>query len=494
MSRRVGLTANAPGLLKTVGNRPRQVQKPPVTDDAPPLSTDEEDDTFSEGTVQAAKGSDRAASPRRKASHRPLSPIDSDSDTSADERSRRAAIKPTAFSSKNRKEKNTFTKRRRISESPERESPNHKGKLKPGNHLQDKWGFTGQKQTKATYGKRARGSQSSQPGSSQGSNKQLRVPSSIESPQKKKSSKFIMPDKKLLSSPGSSPKKLLTDLNGTADSEDEDSILASLKNYKKKTKKGKKKASPPSSPPPAVFKLPQNFLDKSPGGQVPIRGDVEDLPKLSSDEDDDDDVPKLKIPEEYHEPPATKCPWCGEEVDKAFLDDFSKGKRLNVRMQTRFCQLHKQRTAAQTWKDLDYPDIDWDGIETRFAAHRDHLLAIVEGRGSHFRNIHARNIEEGRARSMKREESFNPGYYGPRGFNAMCDYLVGEFSGALKRRAVDDRVIAGRGSAAFIQAVLVAELGVRLIKDDMKLSETKARQLMEDSKVLGELVQPEIER
>ncbi|OAQ95899.1 hypothetical protein LLEC1_07105 [Akanthomyces lecanii] len=95
---------------------------------------------------------------------------------------------------------------------------------------------------------------------------------------------------------------------------------------------------------------------------------------------------------------------------------------------------------------------------------------------------------------MKREESFNPGYYGPRGFNAMCDYLVGEFSGVLKKRAVDDRVIAGRGSAAFIQAVLVAELGVRLIMDDMRLSETKARQLMEHSKVLGELVQPEIER
>lgn len=160
----MGLTANAPGLLKTVGNRPRPVQKSPVADDAPPLSTDDEDDTFSEGTVQAAKASDRAASPKRKALHRPLSPIDSDSNTSADERSRRAAIKPTAFSSKSKKDKNTFTKRRRTSESPERESPSHKAKLKPGNHLKNKWGFTGQKQTKATYGKRARGSQSSQPG------------------------------------------------------------------------------------------------------------------------------------------------------------------------------------------------------------------------------------------------------------------------------------------------------------------------------------------
>lgn len=287
----------------------------------------------------------------------------------------------------------------------------------------------------------------------------------------------------------------MTDLNGNADSEDEDSILAPLKS-KKGTKKGKKKLSPPPppSPPRAVFKLPQNFLDKSPGGETPTCS-AEDLAKLSSDEgSQDDDLPSFKIPEELHEPPATKCPWCGEEVDKALLDDFGQGKRLNVRMQTRFCNLHKQRTAEQTWKDLDYPTIDWDAIETRFAAHRDRLLAIVEGRASHFRNIHAKNVQEGRARSMKRDENFNPGYYGPRGFNAMCDYLVQEFSAVLKKRAVDDRVIAGRGSAAFIQAVLVAELGVRLIMDDMDLSESEARQVMEDSKVLGELVQPEIDR
>lgn len=318
----------------------------------------------------------------------------------------------------------------------------------------------------------------------------------MESPAKKKSSKLVIPGKNILSSPSGSPKKLLTHLSGNADSDEEDSILAPLK-LEKRGKKGKKKPSPPSSPPRAIFKLPQNFLDKSPSGQTHSGDAVDpaDWSKLSSDEESQaGDRPKLKVPEEFTEPPAAKCPWCSEEVDKAFLDDFSKGKRLNVRMQTRFCQLHKQRTAAETWKDLHYPDIDWGAIEARFAAHRDHLRAIVDGQGSHFRNIHAKNVEEGRARSMKREENFNPGYYGPRGFNAMCDYLVAEFGAVLKKRAVDDRVIAGRGSAAFIQAVLVAELGVRLIMDDMNLSETKARKLMQDSKGLGELVQPELEK
>ncbi|KAJ3496872.1 hypothetical protein NLG97_g2336 [Lecanicillium saksenae] len=492
MRRQVGLTARAAPLLKVVNNRPRQTKKTPVDDNAPPMSTDDEDyeSTVSEGTVQAAKASDRSPSPKRKAP-RQLSPVDSDFDSSADERRKRASIKATVFNSKKRDDSTTSTKRRKVATSPER--PKAKEKLKSGSHLRDKFGQTRQSHSKNTYGKRAKSSQSSQPDSSQ-DGKKLRVPSSIESPQKRKTSKFILPGSNIPSSPGSSPKKRLTQLNGT---DDEDSILESLdveQRGKKGKKKGKKKPSPPSSPPRAVFKLPQNFLDRSPTRQLPA-GDAQDLSKLSSDDESlVGGWPKLNIPEELPQAPAAKCPWCSEEVDTAFLDDFSKGKRLNVRMQTRFCHLHKQRTAEQTWKDRKYPDIDWDTIERRFAEHHDHLYAIVDGKGSHFRDIHAKNVEEGRARSMKREENFNPGYYGPRGFNVMCDYLVNEFGDVLKRRAVDDRVIAGRGSAAFIQAVLVAELGVRLIMDDMKLSETKARQLMQDSKGLGELVQPETER
>ncbi|ATY63084.1 hypothetical protein A9K55_007970 [Cordyceps militaris] len=502
MSRRVGLTANAPGLLKTVGNRPRQVN-PPVADDAPPMSTDDEDDTISEGTAQAAKASDRAASPKRIVPTRRPSPSDSDSEFSAADRSRRAAIQPTSFAPKKPPAAEIVKKRKKVSpEYLERERPKAQDKLKPGNHLRNKWGFTGNKVSKSTYGKQPRSSQSSQPGSSQGSNT-LRVFSSLESPQKKKPSKFIVPGKNILSSPLSSPRKLFTDLNGNADSDDEDSILAPLKSKrgaKKVIKKSKKNKSPPSSPPRAVFKLPENFLDKSPSERIPL-GDAADMSKLSDDEDSQDDAgsrPRFKVPDDLPAPPpAAKCPWCGEEVDRAQLDEFGQGKRLTVRLQTRFCQLHKQRAAAQTWRDRGYPTIDWDAIEARFAVHSDHLRAVVDGAAaarSHFRTLHARNIEAGRARAMKQEENFNPGYYGPRGLSAMGDYLVSAFGDALKKRAVDDRVVAGRGSAAFIQAVLVPELGVRLIMEDLKLSEAAARQVLEESKALGELVQPEVER
>ncbi|KAM4059467.1 RTC4-like domain-containing protein [Hirsutella rhossiliensis] len=185
---------------------------------------------------------------------------------------------------------------------------------------------------------------------------------------------------------------------------------------------------------------------------------------------------------------ATVCPWCGQPVDKMLLDDFSWGKRMNVRLQTRFCRQHKKQTAMETWRAKNYPEVDWEGMDRRFAAHRSFLLGIINGNASHFRSILAQKIKSGQARSMKKEGDMNPGYYGPRGFDLMCDYLVDEFGELLKEKAVDDRVIAGRGSAAFIQTVLVAELAVQLIKDDMGVSAEEARSIMEESKALGEMV------
>ncbi len=158
-------------------------------------------------------------------------------------------------------------------------------------------------------------------------------------------------------------------------------------------------------------------------------------------------------------------------------------------MQTRFCQLHTKKTAQTTWQDCGYPDIDWDSIESRFIKHDEFLAGIVDGTETHFRSIHANNIKEGKGRSLKKEDNLNPGYYGPRGFNLMCDYLVKEYGERLKVKAVEDRVIAGRGPAAFIQSVLVAELGVRLIMDDMNVGEDEARDVLAESKALGEIVQ-----
>jgi hypothetical protein len=182
------------------------------------------------------------------------------------------------------------------------------------------------------------------------------------------------------------------------------------------------------------------------------------------------------------------CPWCGKPVKAEALKSLSKG-RMNVRMQTRFCRMHQKQTARDDWQLAGYPDINWDTLPDRLARHHDLLLSIVNGeRTSPFRDALAEDIRKGKSRTLRQEENLNPGYYGPRGFNLMCDFLVTNFSDLLKDRAVSDVVIAGRGSAAFIQAVLVAELAVELIKEDMSIGDAEARTVFHESKELGEFV------
>ncbi|KAL6872616.1 RTC4-like domain-containing protein [Trichoderma longibrachiatum] len=189
---------------------------------------------------------------------------------------------------------------------------------------------------------------------------------------------------------------------------------------------------------------------------------------------------------------SAPCPWCGATVDSKQLADFSEGKRLNVERQQRFCTTHKQKSAIATWESNAYPDVEWGPkLEARFAKHRDHLLAIINGEPSHYRAALADKIALGRERTAKKQGNMIPGYYGPRGFNAMTDYLVREFSDMLMKKAARDKVIAGRGVPMFIESVLVAELGVRLIMEDMRVSPEKARRILEESKDLGGLVHPE---
>ncbi|TFB04291.1 hypothetical protein CCMA1212_003637 [Trichoderma ghanense] len=190
---------------------------------------------------------------------------------------------------------------------------------------------------------------------------------------------------------------------------------------------------------------------------------------------------------------SAPCPWCGATVDSKQLADFSKGKRLNVERQQKFCASHKQKSAIATWESNAYPQVEWAELESRFAKHRDHLLAIINDEGSsHYRAALADKIALGQERTAKKQGNMIPGYYGPRGFNVMTDYLVREFSDLLMKKAARDKVIAGRGVPMFIESVLVAELGVRLIMEDMRVSPEKARLILEESKELGGLVHPEV--
>lgn len=251
------------------------------------------------------------------------------------------------------------------------------------------------------------------------------------------------------------------------------------------TRKRRNARSKSSSPPPSILVIPDELaLDHETDFDIDNELDL-----VSASGEAGSDAKKSPLSTlDVDAYTSDLCPWCGDEVDGRVLQEFSEGKRLNVRMQSRFCQSHKREKAMATWRVNHYPQIDWRALTSRFRGHRDFLLDIVNGHASYFRGILASRIESGAARSLKKEDNLNPGYYGPRGFNIMCDFLVTEFGDLLKRKAIEDPVIAGRGSAAFIQCVLVAELAVQLIMEDLGVPQEEAQDIMEETKELGEVL------
>ncbi|KAG5992950.1 hypothetical protein E4U52_002381 [Claviceps spartinae] len=542
---RVGLSKRqrAPHLLSNFQESPSVEPKSkklklPMAIDDPPVSSDEEDNQLGTRTPVSSAGTPQRnahtirnfskADIKKRSRAIDLSRSNAEDSSSGDELATRGDIQTTAFRTAQMGEASQCKTSRKRENSPDgsgknvialgskgqrkSEGTSAKGREKAaptpppssGEHFTNAHGFVKTKKSKITYKKRGQSSQEKDVEigtyKEKKSRSKIQIPEDFaqSSPEKPKIKKLLILPDAILSSPRPvAPKKLLLvpaldDLDDKISTKAESSTSSHKSSYRKERRKiGQRleldRALSPSS---AVLKSTASST-RSERQKIPNEdhywsssvefSDMEDFVSEELGSRDRDQVAEVAKPEAV-------CPWCGEEVDAKLLQDFSKGQRLNVRQQTRFCDQHKKKSAEETWQQKNYPRVEWDSIETRFARHRAALLAIINGRPSHFRTIHKGNIETGRARSMKKEGNMNPGYYGPRGFNIMCDYLVQEYGSLLKKKAVDDIVIAGRGSASFIQNVLVAELAVQMIMEDMQVPEDEAIVILEDSKMLGELV------
>ncbi|GAB0135965.1 hypothetical protein EsDP_00004285 [Epichloe bromicola] len=521
--RRVGLSCQqrAPHLLSTFQHSPpvkppiKKLKVPQAFDD-PPISTDEEDSQIRFQTPAAGAGTPQrkrcaintpSETPLRKRSEvTGFSRLNNDDSSSGDELGARGDIKSSVFTSLTKSkgsealQRNARTKRKySTAESAKDVKPVESKRQRKGEVASAKWRKEAVTTSPTSSGERLTNEPVFTQYKHKSSSRKLEIPEdSVPSPENPKAKKLRLPPDAVPSSPPSTGPAKLKQVPDLEDSDDKSSLkpsgsLASSQgssnNRRQRNLRNKPELERTPSPPRAVFKIPAS----------PTRLEIQTVSRkevdlsLSSDLSDADgsageDVRSRRKDVADAPKPAAVCPWCGEEVDANLLHEFSKGKRLNVRLQTKFCQKHKKKTAEEVWQQKDYPQVDWDRLNGRFALHSDLLLTIINGSPSHFRTIHEKNIESGKARSMKKEGNMNPGYYGPRGFNIMCDYLVEEFGDLLKKKAVDDKVIAGRGSAAFIQNVLVAELAVQMIMEDMRVSEDEARIILEDSKALGELI------
>lgn len=189
--------------------------------------------------------------------------------------------------------------------------------------------------------------------------------------------------------------------------------------------------------------------------------------------------------------PAATCPMCGEEVDPGLLRQFSRGKRMPIQTQARFCREHRRTAALSEWSTKKYPDIDWTTLDSRLSRQRALLIDIVEKRrASPFAKQLEDNIRNGTARTLLKTENglAVPGYYGPRGFTNISETLTRQLGSLLREKAVSEKLISARGTTTFVQTVLVPEAAVRLIMEDMAVDEDDARRIMAQSVKIGELV------
>jgi len=77
----------------------------------------------------------------------------------------------------------------------------------------------------------------------------------------------------------------------------------------------------------------------------------------------------------------------------------------------------------------------------------------------------------------------------------MTEHILGHFADELRDLAVSDSLVGASGVAGgvsgFVQAVLVPEVAVALVKEDMGVDEKRAREILKESLELGELLNEE---
>ncbi|KKY35895.1 hypothetical protein UCDDA912_g04168 [Diaporthe ampelina] len=192
-------------------------------------------------------------------------------------------------------------------------------------------------------------------------------------------------------------------------------------------------------------------------------------------------------------PDQAACPMCNEPVDKQWLSEYSKGQRMSIARQAKFCHQHKKWSARKLWETRGYPEVNWEQLESRIGAHRPYLESLINGSESHFGERLREKIRTGKNRTLFKTDDYPvPGYYGLRGMSAMTESIVDAFSSLLRERAPRDRLISARGHTGYVQSVLVPELGVRLIKEDMGIADDgEARAVMRESRAVGVILNDE---
>jgi hypothetical protein len=223
---------------------------------------------------------------------------------------------------------------------------------------------------------------------------------------------------------------------------------------------------------------------------------VDDLANQARAFVDEDDVhvspswSPIPHADEESESQQNRCPMCKKLVDEDYIQKF---KNLSSFAQHKACQSHQKSSASEEWKLKGFPEIDWEALNSRIDEHRQFITDLIEGADCHSRALLKEKVRTGKERSLRTTHSnLTPGYYGGRGLRAISEHVMGVFSTLLKKRAIKDKIIAARGVTGFVQSVVVPEVTVLLISEDMSVGVEEAREILQKSVGLGEMVHEEI--
>ena len=364
----------------------------------------------------------------------------------------------------------------------------------PTNPLQDEWSVAmsssqGRKR-KAVYG-----SQKSQPSS--GSRQEFSVPSEVKSvAQGSRGTRFSIPSP---NKPSRSGPKARTQRLEVVSPPKKKAGPPPAFTLPDEVEPGSRSTSIGSSSAAVVFDIPESNLTEQ---LLSASTSIDSLTSLGTFGDIqknlfETDMAELHT-EELAEDLTPRCPLCSAPVSRSHLEEFNYSRRMNIRMQQRFCQSHKRLDALAAAESRGYPSkIDWEhSIKTRIGKQMRHLTKVLMRKiPSHYRTKLEEAAATDNARvSLRRylrdgyQEVVHPGYYGPKGQRIFTHEITTHMSKALKEALRKDKIIRAAEVGGYISAVLLPELTLRLVMEDQGLADDKvtaALQILEESTQAG---------
>ncbi|KAE9964887.1 hypothetical protein EG328_006719 [Venturia inaequalis] len=196
----------------------------------------------------------------------------------------------------------------------------------------------------------------------------------------------------------------------------------------------------------------------------------------------------------------TECKFCFQEVDRTLAEMYSwPSSRPTMLQKGKYCTWHKTKEAEKEWQEKGYPTINWTKLRDKLSEYDPDVERLInEPESSHYRQA-LKDKTKGKIHSIARLQEdededvdleLELGFYGYRGLDMMTNHITTTFHDLLRGKSAGDYVIStsARGVANYARLVLAKELATLLIRDEMKVSLERARDILFKSTSVGEVL------